>query len=103
MIEVSAVVQQDYTKNLFFDSKMPQVIPNKISIPRDDNNECFKIFKKKLFENGININTHDLVDQSKIDLEIFFHFNFNVKKKKLSNIVFGPKRQKFIQGMLALN
>ena len=82
MIEVSAVVQQDYTKNLFFDSKMPQVIPNKISIPRDDNNECFKIFKKKLFENGININTHDLVDQSKIDLEIFFHFNFNVKKKK---------------------
>ena len=49
MIEVSAVVQQDYTKNLFFDSKMPQVIPNKISIPRDDNNECFKIFKK-LFE-----------------------------------------------------
>ena len=57
-------------KNLFFDSKMPQVIPNRISIPRDDNNQCFKIFKKT-FENGININTHDLVDQSKID-EIFF-------------------------------
>ena len=48
-------------------------LPNNISVPRDDDNKCYKNFKENLFKNGININTSDLVDVNKIDLEIHFH------------------------------
>ena len=61
MIEVSAVVQDEYLNNLFFDKMMPQVRPENINIPRDDGNICFHDFKKKLLLNGININTYDLI------------------------------------------
>ena len=84
MLEVAAIVQDDYLNNLFFSEKMPQVIPNNIPVPRDDDNKCFKVFKDTLFKNGININTYDLVDNDKVDLEIYFHFNF--KRKKYSKI-----------------
>ena len=63
---------------------MPQVVPNNIPVPRDDDNKCYKNFKENLFKNGININTSDLVDVNKIDLEIHFHYNF--KRKNNSKI-----------------
>ena len=84
MLEVAAVVQSEYKNNLFFDHKMPQVMPNNKPIARDDMNSCFKELKKIFFKNGININTYDLVDMKKTDLEIYFHYNF--KKKKNSKI-----------------
>ena len=45
MLEVAAIVQDDYLNNLFFSEKMPQVIPNNIPVPRDDDNKCFKVLK----------------------------------------------------------
>lgn len=80
MIEVSAVVQDEYLNNLFFDKMMPQVRPENINIPRDDGNICFHDFKKKLLLNGININTYDLI-KKKTDIEIHFHFNFSSKSQ----------------------
>jgi len=85
MIEVSAVVQDSLLGNLFFKKNMPQVIFNKISIPRDDNNEAFFYFKKKLFSQGIRINTHDLVKNKKIDIEMHFFNNFH-KSNNIINI-----------------
>lgn len=76
MIEVSAVVQESLLNNLFFKKNMPQVIFNNIPIPRDDCNEAFFSFKKKLFNQGININTYDLVKNKKIDIEMHFFNNF---------------------------
>jgi len=80
MIEVAAVVQDEYLNNLFFDKKMPQVTPEGAIISRDDDNICFFNFKKKLFLNGININTYDLI-KKKADIEIHFHFNFSRKSR----------------------
>ncbi len=82
MIEVSAIVQNEYKNNLFFKSDMPQITPNNIHVPRDDENFCFKNFRKILSENQININTYDLVDEKKVDLEIYFHFNTTKKNCK---------------------
>ena len=65
MIEISAIVENEYKNNLFFKSDMSHNYTNNIHMPRDDNNFCFKNFKKILSENQININTYDLVDKKK--------------------------------------
>ena len=80
MKKIKALVQKQYLQNVYFSSKMPQIIYANSSVQRSDENYCFNKFKKIFRQNNFDINTYDIDDNP--DIEFAFQFNYKKLNKK---------------------